>query len=448
MDPLELIKAAGVVGAGGAGFPTHIKLNCQVKYFIVNGVECEPLLKTDQYLMKEKSKELLLGIEAIGKLVKAEEVILGVKKKNIEILDILEKANKELKTSVKIHYLSNFFPAGDEQILVYEVTGKVIPPGGLPLHVGAVVANVGTIVNCHEAIQGKAVTNKVVTVLGEVNNPTLLQVPIGTPVTECIQAAGGPKISDYYCIMGGPMMGQIINQEEIEKRVITKTDGAIILLPKNHYIALRDSTPIKHIINQAKSACIQCRYCTDMCPRYLIGHPLRPHKVMGNIGRGINDEEIMKEALICCECGVCELYACPMGLSPRKVNVYIKETYRQQGIRYQAEETDLKPMNMREYRKIPTDRLISRLNLTKYNQQKIEDLKKVTLNQVSIPLRQHIGEIAKPMVAVGDIVTEGQMIGQVEEGKLGANVHASISGKIVNITDHILIVRGDGETGQ
>lgn len=448
MDLLELIKAAGVVGAGGAGFPTDIKLNCKVKYFIANGAECEPLLKTDQYLMKEKSRELLLGIEAIGKLVKAKEIILGIKKKNKEVLEIIEKTNEEIKTSVRIHYLENFFPAGDEQILVYEVTGKVIPPGGLPLHADAVVSNVGTIINCYEAIQGKTVTHKIVTVLGEVNNPTLLEVPIGTSVTYCIREAGGSKLSDYYCIMGGPMMGQVISREETERRVITKTDGAIILIPKNHYIVNRDTTPINHIINQAKSACIQCRYCTDMCPRYLIGHPLRPHKIMGNVGRDIHDEEILREALLCCECGVCELYACPMGLSPRKVNMHIKKIFREKGVKYKTGETSFRPINMREYRKIPTNRLISRLDLNEYSHQKIGDLKKICLDQVNIPLKQHIGEAAKIIVNVGDIVTKGQLIGKVEKDKLGTNIHASISGKVVEVTDHILIERGDGETGQ
>lgn len=441
MNLIDKVKIAGVVGAGGAGFPAHVKLDCKVECFIANGAECEPLLKTDQYLMREKSMELIQGMETIAKHIGAKQVYLAVKKKYVREIEKLKYAIAELDSKVELFYLDNFFPAGDEQVLVYEVTGKTVSPGGIPLHQGVVVSNVGTIVNVVEAMEGRPVTEKYISVLGEVRNPKLMLVPLGTPVSVCIQEAGGSTIKDYCIIMGGPMMGKLIDMEEVEEIVITKTDGAIILVPKDHYIVNRGRTPITHIINQTKSACIQCRYCTDMCPRFLIGHPLRPHKIMGAIAVHGQDMTVLKEALICCDCGVCELYACPMGLSPRLVNGYLKEKLREKGIVFEYNGKELKAEELREYRSIPTNRLISRLDLARYANQKIDDLAIVSAKKVRIPLKQHIGVASQPLAAVGDYVKKGQLIGAIPDGKLGANIHASIEGKITEVTDMVVIER-------
>ncbi|MEK6265854.1 MAG: SLBB domain-containing protein, partial [Clostridium sp.] len=330
--------------------------------------------------------------------------------------------------------------AGDEQVIVYEVTGRVIPPGGIPLNVSAVVSNVATVKSIYDAMMGKSVTDKIVTVTGEVERPIILLVPIGTSVLKCIEAAGGLKIKDYCVIMGGPMMGKILSHDEVKQRSITKTDGGIIVLPKDHYIKERKEVSIQHIINQAKSACIQCQYCTQMCPRYLLGHPLRPHKIMRAISMSEDmTQEVFRSALICCECGICEMYACPMGMSPRQINIMVKDELRQKGVKFETDE-EITLSEERDNRQIPVSRLVQRLNLGKYSEIKFVDKAIVVVaSKVNIPLKQHIGKPAKVVVSVGDVVSKGQLIGEINLLDMGANIHASIDGKVTNISENIVI---------
>ncbi|MBW9153993.1 4Fe-4S dicluster domain-containing protein [Clostridium estertheticum] len=440
MELLDQIYKAGVVGAGGAGFPTHIKLKCSVEYLLVNAAECEPLIQTDKYIMRHNAEEIIKALSLMAQLVGSDKVIIAIKGKYEREIDAFQNAIKKLDSKVELFYLKSVYPAGDEQVIVYEVTGRVIPPGGIPLNVGAVVSNVATVLSIYDATIGKSVTDKIITVTGEVNNPSLLSVPIGTPVSKCIDAAGGLNIKDYCVIMGGPMMGRILSSDEVEKRSITKTDGAILVLPADHYIKARKSISVQHIINQTKSACIQCSYCTQMCPRYLLGHPLRPHKIMRAISMSLDhSEEIFKEALICSECGICEMYACPMGISPRQVNIMIKNELRQKGVKFKNTEKII-PIEERDGRQVPVSRLVQRLNLGKYKDIKFDDdAIEVKVNIVTIPLKQHIGKSATSIVAVGDEVNKGQLIGEVKREDMGANIHASISGKVTNVSDCIII---------
>lgn len=445
MDLIQKIFEAGVVGAGGAGFPTHIKLNCSVEYLIINGVECEPLLETDKYLMRTNSFEIIKAMEEVGKKIDAKRLIIGLKTKYKEEIKELRRAIQELGSNVELFLLENFYPAGDEQILVYEITKRPIPAGGIPLDVGVVVSNVGTLSNIFDAMQDQPVIEKCVTVIGEVNRPCIVKVPIGISVGKCIQAAGGAVLKNYAVILGGPMMGRIIYEEQIEKLFITKTIGSLILIPIDHHIVKMKRLPIKHIINRAKTACIQCSMCTDMCPRNLIGHKLRPHRIMRSMGMAEGDEKILMEAMICCECGICELYACPMGLSPKTMNTYVKNELRKKGIRYQKSHGETVAKEIREYRKIPVDRLISRLGVNKYKGKSMGEPIVVKSSKVSIQLKQHIGKSANPIVAVGDIVSKGQLIGEVKMGELGANIHSSVDGKVRKISEYIVIQSEDNE---
>lgn len=445
MELLEKIREAGIVGAGGAGFPTHIKLNCKVDYFIINGLECEPLLQSDKYIMRNKSDEIIQAVEEVGHLVGAKNLVIGIKEEYTREIKALEESIKKFDSNIKLHLSRTFYPAGDEQVLVYEVTGRIIPPAGIPLNVGAVVSNVGTILNISEALEGKPVIYKFVTIIGEINNPSIIKVPIGTSVNECIDKCGGAVIKDYSVIMGGPMMGKKISKEQAENRFITKTDGAIIVIPEEHYLMQREKTTIEHMKNQAKSACIQCHFCSDMCPRHLIGHPINPHKIMRAISLSEEAQEVFREALICCECGVCELYACPMGLSPKRINVYLKGILRQKGIKWKNVKSNFIADNMRDYRKVPTTRLISRLNLDKYKKQTLQEEKEIEPLEVKIPLRQGIGAEAEPVVKVDEVVVKGQLIGKVEEGKMGANIHASINGVVTEINDKVVIKAMESE---
>jgi Na+-translocating ferredoxin:NAD+ oxidoreductase RnfC subunit len=433
MNFLDAVYNAGVVGAGGAGFPTHLKMTKEVGTFIVNGAECEPLLEVDKFLMREKTYELIKGMEIISGNLKAERTVLGIKKKYKTEIKKLSETIKELDSKVELFFMENFYPAGDEQIMVKDITGKSIPAGGIPLDVDSVVSNVGTVINVYEAIEEKPVTRKYVSVLGEVNNPIILEVPLGTSLEECIKRAGGAKINNYAVIEGGPMMGKILHKEELAEKAVIKTTGALIVLPEDHYVIKRKERPEAHILNESRAACIQCRMCTDMCPRYLIGHKLRPHRVMRAMGMGEQDEEVLKEALICCECNVCELFACPMGISPKSTNTYLKGVFREKGIRYNGNKDIPEADAMRDYRKIPINRLIARLNLSKYYNNKIADLQELKAEKVRLFLSQHIGKPAVPVVKEGDRVTEGQRIAEVGRDEFGANIHASINGVVTKI---------------
>jgi Na+-translocating ferredoxin:NAD+ oxidoreductase RnfC subunit len=333
--------------------------------------------------------------------------------------------------------MDSFYPAGDEQIMVYEITGRTVPEGGIPIDVGAVVTNVGTLKNTYFAIKNKPVTDKYVSVLGEVNNPSIIKVPIGTSVKKCIEIAGGSSISEYSVILGGPMMGKNYGQEEVGDVTITKRDGAVIVVPKDHFIIERNKQSIEHIKNQAKAACIQCRMCTDFCPRFLIGHELEPHKIMRALAYS-DDEEVLKSAQLCCECGICELYACPMGLSPRLVNVYYKNEISE---KYESENEDYQPNLMRDFRKIPTERQIARIDLSKYKNQKINENIKANINKVKIKLTQHIGAPAVKKIALGDKVNKGDLIAKAKEDTLSINIHASIKGEVVFADDNEIIIK-------
>jgi Na+-translocating ferredoxin:NAD+ oxidoreductase RnfC subunit len=441
MDLLRKIYEAGVVGAGGAGFPTHKKLNCRVEYFIINGAECEPLLKSDQYLMRHMSNELVAAAGLIGAYIGAVRIVFALKKKYITEAQRLKEAIEKSDVKAEIFYLDGMYPAGDEHILVYEITGRTVTPGGIPLSVGAAVSNVNTVYNVFEAVNDRPVTSRYLTVAGEVRKPAVIKAPIGTPVLECIEAAGGTALKDYSVIMGGPVMGKVTGQQQIKDRYITKTDSGIIVVPKEHYLVSRAAVPVQHIINQAKSACIQCTYCTELCPRYLIGHRLRPHRIMRAIGMEATEDEAYKEALICCECGICELYACPMGLSPRKVNIHIKNLLRSKGVKYTNPIVEMSNSAMREFRKLPLSRLVSRLDMGRYDIAAEDKVLEIHPEKVCISLRQHIGKEAVPIVACGEAVKTGQLIAAADYNETGANVHSGIDGRVMEITGTQIVIR-------
>ena len=437
MSLINDIYQAGVVGAGGAGFPTHVKYNCQAEYLIINGAECEPLLMTDKYLMRNFAEEIIEAIHQVAENIGAEKIVFALKKKYEKEIACLKEINNKKNYDIEFFLMDSFYPAGDEQILVYEITGKTVPEGGIPIDVGAVVTNVGTLKNTYFALAGTPVTDKYVSVLGEVNLPSIIKVPIGTSVGKCIEAAGGSSLEQYSIILGGPMMGQNLSQEEAAETFITKRDGAVIVVPKDHFIIERNKQSIEHLKNQAKAACIQCRMCTDFCPRFLIGHQLEPHKIMRALAYS-DDEEVLKSAQLCCECGVCELYACPMGLSPRLVNIHYKNKIDE---KYESHKENYQAHPMLDFRKIPTERQIARIDLSKYNHQQINEDIKINVKEVKIPLVQHIGAPAVKNIAVGDKVNKGDLIAKAKENSLSINIHASIDGEIFFVDGNEITIK-------
>ena len=446
MGLIEQIRDAGIVGCGGAGFPTHVKLNCTVEYLIVNAAECEPLLRTDRYLMLNKAEEIISAVELVAEMTKAQKLFIALKETYTDEIRSLQAAINKKNSKVALFPLKNFYPAGDEQIMVLEVTGRTVPPTGIPLDVGAVVSNVATMYGIYQASSGIPFTEKYLTVTGAVASPVIVKAPIGTSFRECIEAAGGATVADYHILAGGPLMGKLYSKEDLDKYDVTKTTSGIVIVPDDTNLVKMRETSLRAILKRAKGACIQCQTCTSMCPRYLSGHPLSPHKIMrklayiDDVTQVLEDKDI-KEAMTCSECGVCEAYACPMGLAPRQVNVYVKKALRESGFRYQKDtSTTFEAREDREYRRIPSHRIAARLGVEQYYDYTIRDLKELNPDTVRIPLQQHIGAPSEVTVAVGDRVEKGTVIGKIPEKALGANIHASISGTVKSIENGTVVI--------
>ncbi|MFH2071044.1 MAG: 4Fe-4S dicluster domain-containing protein [Elusimicrobiota bacterium] len=432
---IEKVRNAGVVGAGGAGFPTHIKLQAKVNTVIANGAECEPLLKIDQQVMALKCEKVVRGLDLVMESTGAGKGIIAIKKKYHKACEVMLDVVRNTKKDISVFHLDNYYPAGDEFTLVYDVTGRIIPEGGLPLNVGCVVNNVITLINIADAVDGgMPVTDRPVTICGAVKKPISIILPVGTPVETAIQLAGGATISDYVILDGGPMMGVVIP----EGHVITKKTSGVIILPPDITASTMKTSSVSHTVKQVKSACEQCRDCTEICPRFLLGHKFECHKIQRSVGAG--KFENLTTAFLCSECGLCD-WVCPMRLLPRRVNQEVKKQLISHGIKNPHKGVPVAVHSMRQYRKVPPERVMGRLDVLKYdNPAPLTELAE-EIRQVRIPLLQNVGVPSEPMVKIGDRVKKGDLIAKIPEGKLSANLHASIDGRITGINGYIKIER-------
>lgn len=436
-DLCSIVKDAGIVGAGGAGFPTHVKLNAKAEYVILNGAECEPLLRVDQQLMASESRKILEGLKIVKEHVGAKFGVIALKEKYKEAISSLESILGEYD-GISLYKLKNFYPAGDEQVIVYEVTGRIVPEGGIPLNVGAIVSNVETIVNLYNAYYNDTpVIEKYVTVTGDVKYPKTLKLPIGVSIEEAINLAGGPTIEDFVVINGGPMMGKIVDI----KNPITKTTKGLIVLPKSHSLVNSLTKDINKMLKETKAACMHCSHCSEVCPRNLIGHGIYPDKMMRLASYGdLCDEKITPvNAFLCCECRLCE-YACVMDLQPWKLHNSLKKTMSANGIKNSCNNVPQSAHPFREYKRYPVSKLIYKLGLNSYDvKAPISDVT-ISSNTISILLSQHIGAPSTPVVNIGDKVFKGDLIAKVEDNKLGSNIHSSVDGVISDIRDNMIII--------
>ena len=432
------MKESGVAGAGGAGFPTYAKLDKKADTIILNCAECEPLLKVHRLLLQRFPYEIMYTLQIIAETLDVKEVVIAVKEAYTKSVEAV-KANQVSFPQITLKLLKETYPMGDEVMMIYECLGKVVPPGSIPLEVGVVVFNVETILNVYHAITEKQpVTMKYLTVAGEVEKPVTVKVPIGVSVEEVVAMAGGITTQNPSYLMGGPMTGNIVNSYD----TITKTTNAILVLPSNHSVILKKLGKNSIDMKRAMASCCQCEMCTDLCPRYLLGHPITPHLFMRAATSGTTqDLAPFMDTMFCCSCGICEMFACPQGLAPRKLITEYKDGLRKKGIGI-PKGIPLKPLNKaRAYRAVPMERLISRLDLIKYNVAAplLED--EVPLKLVKVKLSQHIGAKAVPVVKPRAVVKQGDLIACAEEGKLSLPIHASISGEILEINEQFIIIR-------
>lgn len=296
----EAVKNAGIVGMGGAAFPTHVKItpppDKEVKYIIVNGAECEPYLTNDYRAMLEYPEEIIYGLKAVMKLFDLKEGYIGIEDNKPEGIKKIEEALGD-DTSVKVCVLKAKYPQGSEKHLIKAITKKEVPSGKLPVDVGAIVINVDTAVSIANTLKtGRPVVDRVVTVTGDgVNRPCNLRVAIGTPFKDIIAEAGGLKDNVKKLISGGPMMG--ICQYSLDTPVIKGTSGLLALTPA--------------LINDKKELpCVRCGKCVSACPMGLM--PL----YISMYSKAEDFEKMKKYNIMdCIECGSCS-FVCPSFKNP------------------------------------------------------------------------------------------------------------------------------------
>jgi len=435
------VRAAGVIGAGGAGFPTHVKLAGKVDTVIVNGAECEPLLAVDVQLLEREAETLVQILAQVLDAIGARVGIVAIKAKHQGAIQRLREALVG-KDHLHLYLLDDFYPAGDEPILVHEVTGKVLPEGGIPLALGCLVINVETLWNIGQAWQDRPVTTTCVTVAGEVDNPLTVEVPVGTPIAVLLDLAGGATAAGYRIIEGGPMTGRLLPKDIVHsgRGSVQKTTKGIIVLPDHHNLVAQLTLDLGAILQRAQSACCQCRICTDLCPRYLLGHGIYPHRILNRVNHGQTaDTDAITQAFLCSDCGVCELFACPVELSPRRMYQAVKAELAKQGTKNPHHRQGT-PKETWVGRRIPIEQLIARLGLEEYQKPAPWRVIDFSPRQVVISLRQHIGVPALPLLKAGDAVNVGQVIATPPRGELGAAVHASIDGHIVGVSEEVVVI--------
>ncbi|HUU08109.1 MAG TPA: electron transport complex subunit RsxC [Dehalococcoidales bacterium] len=291
---IEMVKEAGIVGMGGAAFPTHVKLQPpkekKIDSVILNGCECEPFVTADHRIMLEYGEQVLSGLNIIRKVLAPQNVYIGIEDNKEDAIEHLEEliSKSDFARDFKIAPLKSKYPTGAEKTLIEVILGREVPIGGLPMDVGVVVQNVGTAKAIHDTIfEGKPLIERVVTVTGAVKQPKNLLVRIGTPLRNLIEYCGGMEEGANEIILGGPMMG--ISHFDLDFPVTKGTSCVLV----------RESVPVK------EQECISCGRCLGVCPMRLMPTLLTKYAKTGRY-------DAAEEAYVnnCVECGSCA-YACP-----------------------------------------------------------------------------------------------------------------------------------------
>ena len=309
---ISKIKDAGIVGMGGATFPTHVKLSipngCKAEYLIINGVECEPYLTSDHRNMLERGEELLIGVEILKKALNVEHAVVGVENNKPDAIENLNKIIASGKFDIKVEPLKVQYPQGGEKQLIAAVTGREVPPPpGLPIHVGAVVCNASTALAVYEAVQkNKPLFERVVTITGkDLQSPRNLLTRMGTPISKLIEMAGGLPEGDVKVVNGGPMMGRAM--VNLDSAVTKGCSGVTVYAGVDAH-------------RVSPSPCIKCAKCVAACPM-----SLEPY-LISKLAKKQMWERLEQENIVdCIECGCCQ-FTCPAGLPLLDYVRYGKQT--------------------------------------------------------------------------------------------------------------------------
>ena len=292
----KIVREAGIVGMGGATFPTHVKLapppDQKIEYILVNAAECEPYLTSDHRAMLERPEDLITGLKLVMKAANAPKGLIGIEDNKMDAVEALKKA-AEGEPSIEVHALHTKYPQGAEKQLIKVFTGREVPSGGLPAAVGCVVQNVGTCIAIADAVRkGVPLIERIVTITGSgINEPQNMLVRVGTPIEEVVEQCGGFAPNLRKVILGGPMMG--FAQPGVESLPVIKgTSGILCLTDKE--VTVDEIRP-----------CIKCAKCVDVCPVSIM-----PLFIGSSVEQGQYDKAERYNAMDCIECGCCT-YICP-----------------------------------------------------------------------------------------------------------------------------------------
>ena len=442
-DELKTImRDSGIAGAGGAGFPAYAKLSDKTDTLILNCAECEPLFRLHRQLLRRHSGEIIRTLHIMCECLGAKNFVIALKRGYQTTAEAVERDIASYDEG-SVCYLREVYPAGDEIVLIYDALGRVVPAGGLPIDVGVTVFNVETVLNISRAFTGIPVVRKYVTVGGAVQNPQTFCVPIGTPLTDLVELAGGKTMEDTVLLSGGPMTGHIAGEDE----TVTKTTNGVLVLPEDNPVITKRRQNVKILKRRAMSACCQCRMCTDMCSRHLLGYPIEPHRFM----RGLQYDDPTDTAAYlntqyCSQCGVCEMVACKQGLNPRTLIGEAKKVLAQNGIK-NTDKIPAEPLPERKLRRLTTARLRQKLDLEQFNHPSPLVEEEVKREQVFVSLRQNIGVPGEVVVKRGQTVKQGDLLVKAPDKALGLPIHAPIDGRITKIENNsiwITAVERDG----
>ena len=421
----DIMRKFGIVGAGGAGFPSYAKLAEGANLLLINGSECEPLLYTDYVILKNELSLVLSGISEVLAHTGIPEALLCIKAHTAKRLGMQDGDRLHDKIFIKV--LPDVYPIGDEIGLIYEATGRLVDAGKLPISAGVIVYNVETMYNLGRAVRfSEPVIDKWVTVGGNIQNPVVVKVPVGTKISDLFRRLGISVPEDHTVLDGGPSMGKVINPATY---AVTKTTKGILILPDNTQAIASKKINEKMATARAETACCQCTRCTDMCPRNMLGYPLEPHKMVRTAMGAAEVMPIMVlSATLCCGCGVCESLACSQGISPRAVIANYKALLGKNKLRYNLN-GEYEVRAERNWRMIPSEKWESTLGVTKFDKVAdfIGEINEIT--RVEIPLSRHIGAPSIPIVSDGQTVGRGETVAASADG-LSLPQHASISGTV------------------
>jgi len=447
----NILSRLGVTGTD------HINEKCRT--VIVSALKDNPLSFAEEYLLQREWPKIIDGLKLLMVNHHAEKGIIAVSKSDRPVIADLKHCVEDCD-NIDLFFVDNFYPAADQAILIYEITGQLFSRATPAALSGSLVYELRTVINICEAVTEKTpVTRRLLTCTGEVALPSLVLGHLGVSFREVIELCGGATIDEYVILSGAPARGAITTDIDTP---VTRSTTTITVLPADHELVKERFQTIGAQIKKSKSVCNQCSFCTELCPVYLLGGKLYPHLIMRQIAYGLAEpEEVILGALLCSECGICEVFACPHKLSPRAVNREIKERLKQEaepeclldgqingnkGDDRISDQTDgqisgkLQPHSNRDYRKVSFERLADLFSVGPYAEPPKMELLETSPGQVELLFQEMSAAGVLPRVKPGEEIAQGSLVAETKM-PTGGGLHTSISGKVTFLNKERVIIR-------